>query len=86
VGVNIQRTDRGAALHVVNYDFDDVRGCTRAAVGVEVEVAVPFEVSSARVYRPGKDTQAVVAVPANDGRVQLSLGDLHWYAIVELLR
>jgi hypothetical protein len=77
---NLQQVgDDRAALHVVNYDYDEESDATRSVRDFEVEVSLPFTPARATIHAPERDPYVVVVV---DGRFRVA--ELNTYAIVEL--
>jgi hypothetical protein len=84
VGVNIVRTDDGAAVHLVNYEYDHEHDRTPILRDIYVEVRLPdsFE-TEAIVHMPGVEA-TTTEVRFVDGAVRLTLAELGQYTIVEL--
>ena len=85
LAVNLQTTNAGhAVLHVVNYTYDADTDRTTVFTDVTVEVDLPYAPSSASVLVPEHEPH-VVAVAVIDQRYQVTIPELHQYAIVEFL-
>jgi hypothetical protein len=85
IGVNTVVTPGGGvALHLVNYRYDESRDRMAPWESLGVKLRVPEPITTARLYRPGADPVDVPAV-AQDGRVQVEIGRLETYAVVEFL-
>jgi hypothetical protein len=86
VGVNIVRTDDGAAVHLVNYEYDHEHDRTPILRDINLEVRLPdsFE-TEAIIHMPGVEATTTEARFV-DGAVRLTLAELGQYTIVELRR
>jgi len=77
VGMSLHKTDKGYALHLVNYNFDDVRRCVEPVPAMSFKLS--FQPESVRVHTfPKSDTKAQI-----EGDV-LRLTDIGLYTVVEL--
>jgi hypothetical protein len=80
----LQSVARGAALHVIRYDHDEQVDETTSLDRMELDVRVPFEVSSCEVVDP--HGQAKLEWEADGSLVRLRLRDVPLYTIVVLDR
>lgn len=83
VNVQAPRQDL-AAVHIINYDYDTDTEATRVAEDVTLSVRLPFDVSTARVHRPGAESQDVAVETADDGWSRIVVPRIGVYAIIEL--
>jgi hypothetical protein len=81
--ISLQRIERGAALHLIRYDHDDIEDRVRPLDRLVLEVRVPFDVGDVEAFSPQKDLAAASEV-LEDGRVRLTLRDVPLYGIVRL--
>ncbi|WP_157480006.1 alpha-amylase family protein [Leifsonia sp. Root227] len=75
--------DGTSALHLVNYDYDDVTDSIRERFAVAVGVRVTHPVSTAVLHAPGGEP-AVIPVDVVDGVASVVLPRIGTYAIVHL--
>ena len=80
----LQAIDRGAALHLLRYDHDEEADTVASLDQLEVEVRVPFEVSSCEIVDP--HGEAKLEWEADGSNVRLRLVDVPLYSIVVLAR
>jgi hypothetical protein len=94
--VNLQETDQGVALHVLNYDVCPADGRVRPREEVELSVALPFMAKAARLYRPGhsprgldvsvsRGTWGGVHRNVRGGVATVTVPHLETYAVIEFL-
>ncbi|MFL6097046.1 MAG: hypothetical protein ACJ71Y_16465, partial [Blastococcus sp.] len=84
VAVNIQRlADGSAAVHLVNYDYDDARDAVVARSDVALTVRLPGTPASAvQLAHDGTTTELDVSV--EDGSCRIHLAELPLYSVVVL--
>jgi hypothetical protein len=80
----LQSVARGAALHMIRYDHDEQADEATVLDRLELDVRVPFEVSSCEVVDP--HGQAKLEWEADGSLVRLRLRDVPLYTIVVLDR
>jgi hypothetical protein len=84
LGLHIQRlADGAAAVHIVNYAYDQIQDTISAVTGAELAVRLPCTFTSATVYVPGAQPRAVEVQTANDVH-RVWLDQLSVYTIVLL--
>ncbi|MBD0329574.1 MAG: hypothetical protein ICV64_05670 [Thermoleophilia bacterium] len=84
VAVNVQRTDRGAAVHVIRYDHDDEADAVPPLSELEVHLRLPERFTRATAFSP--DGALRVGLGADGSSHRLRLGDLGVYGVVLLER
>ena len=83
LGLHLQDVPGGAALHLINYDYDRAADAVKAAEGVEIGVRLPHRYTSATLYAPGHEPRAMEL--QTDGNVHTLWFDrLPVYSIVLL--
>ena len=80
----LQDISRGAALHLLRYDHDDASDAVAPLERLEMDVRLPFGVTSCEAVDPAGAMK--VEWSAADGRVALRLTEVPLYAIVVLSR
>ena len=67
LGLHVQRVAGGAAVHLVNYDYDAEADAVRQPEGVQVSVRLPRRYGAATLYAPGQEARRIEV--QEDGQV-----------------
>ncbi|CAA9534095.1 MAG: hypothetical protein AVDCRST_MAG73-1215, partial [uncultured Thermomicrobiales bacterium] len=83
VGINIQRVDRGAAVHVIRYDHDDGRDRVPILPELTLELRLPQRFTALSVHSPGDPPQASLSADGATHRVELRRVPLYCVVLLE---
>jgi hypothetical protein len=78
---NLQRTDNGVALHVVNYDVDAATDSIQSRIDQMIEVVLGFAPTQAQLHRPGRPAE-LVSIQVEGKVTRVVLPQLDTYAVV----
>jgi hypothetical protein len=84
LAINMHRVDRGAAIHIIRYDFDVAQDCVPGLPALDLEVRLPETFTGLAVYALGNSPQASLEV--SGGSHLIKLRDLPLYSILLLTR
>jgi len=87
VAANLAKVADGAALHLINYGYDDELDATqvRHDVTVELDLAGPLKIKKVIVHRPGAQP-STLPVRATASGISFTIPVLGPYAIIEIAR
>ncbi len=82
LAINVQQVERGAAVHIIRYDFDEERDHTPVLPELTLELRLPGPFANASVFSPEGEMDAFLT---SDGDVQrLMLRNVPVYSVVLL--
>ena len=82
LAINVQRVDRGAAIHLIRYGYDETQDCVPDLPVLNLELRLPETYTSLEAFAPRNKPQASIQVSGNYHRI--SLRDLPLYSIILL--
>jgi hypothetical protein len=85
LAVNIQSVDAGLALHIIRYDYDFEKDRVPNLDGLDLELSLPGDFSSAEVFAPNELPEAKLEI-ISDGLYHLELKNIPLYSIILLKR
>jgi hypothetical protein len=85
LAINIQRVERGVAIHVIRYDYDEEHDKVPTLPELGLRVRLPGAWRAVRAFAPaGSVTARLAAEPDADGRLVVELRDVPLYSIILL--
>jgi hypothetical protein len=84
LAINLQRAQRGVAVHVIRYDYDDVADRVPILPELVVRVRLPWWYRNARVFTPASVGARVVTSRPERGMHRLELEDVPVYSVTLL--
>ena len=82
LAINVQRVARGAAVHLIRYDYDNAQDSLPALPELDLELRLPVAFGKVEVFSPGGELAASLEVSGPVHR--LSLRDVPLYSILLL--
>ncbi|MFL5761135.1 MAG: hypothetical protein ACJ789_15560 [Thermomicrobiales bacterium] len=82
LAVNLQRVERGVAVHVIRYDYDDERDLTPVMPELVIDVRLPGKFGGASAFSPSLGVEASVSDSSDIHRV--TIRNVPVYSIVQL--
>jgi hypothetical protein len=79
----MHRTDNGAALHLLRYDYDRDADAVPTVPELEIRLRLPFEADGCVVHTPAGSRPIATETDA-EGRLVLLITDLQLYCIAEI--
>jgi hypothetical protein len=85
LAINVQRVPRGAAIHVIRYDYGEARDEVPILQALTVRIRLPGAWRTASAFAPSGRMDVSLGGGLDDaGRLRLELRDVPLYSIVLL--
>ncbi len=71
LATNLQRVEAGAALHLIRYDYSPEQDCVPVLAEMELELRLPEEFGTLKIYSPGVKPEARLTISGNQYHIVL---------------